>query len=312
YLGTNQLSQVAGVIQQYDALTKAGGGAPCYTPYNGSPGVADPTCAATSIVNPYYNQPYVNPYSVTPTSGWYPIAATGLNATDNPTQYFEDVPLESTIILNYRKDRLAITPSLQLAEGSSYGGPFDVNGIDPRMCAANQATDGVADPQGVPAAYGVAGAAATNCDYWELQGLNGAASAASAQLFIPNPQTGQFATLGQYREPWILVGNIQLSYDFSPRLTGIITVADLFHDCFGGSKEPWTTAYAPGSNVCGYYPSSLYVSNFYNGSSPYDTAANGITPYPWQTNSYAPSANYSEAGGIPAPLNVYFQLRVRM
>ena len=29
---------------------------------------------------------------------------------------------------------MAITPSVQLTEGNSYGGPLDVIGIDPRPC----------------------------------------------------------------------------------------------------------------------------------------------------------------------------------
>jgi hypothetical protein len=310
YLGENQLVQVAGVIQQYDKLTKQGGGAPCYTPYNinaGTPGtaVAAGACTASDVVNPYYNNSYINPYTINPSS-WYPAANTGLSAVDNPEQDYYDGPLTGSMILNYRKNKFAITPSIQIAEGSSYGGPFDVNGLDPRMCAANQATDGVADPQ--TASYA---GVATNCDYMSLQGLN--ADNASPELYIPNPQTGQFTSPGEYRNPWIMLANLQMSYDFSPRITGILTIANLWHDCFGGSKEPWTSAYPAGTNVCGYFPTSAYVSNFYNGSSPYDTAANGITPYAWQTNSYAPSTEAGGAGNeLPSPLNVYFQIKVKI
>ncbi len=40
-------------IQEFNALTKAGGGAPCYKS-NGK-GKPEPSCPANSILNPYYN-----------------------------------------------------------------------------------------------------------------------------------------------------------------------------------------------------------------------------------------------------------------
>ncbi len=49
-----------------------------------------------------------------------------------------------------------------------------------------------------------------------------------------------------------MVGNLALSYDITPKITMNVTVANLFHTCFGGSKEPWTSAYPASSNVCGY------------------------------------------------------------
>jgi hypothetical protein len=108
----------------------------------------------------------------------------------------------------------------------------------------------------------------------------------------------------------VLVTNLQISYDISPKLTATMTVADLAHTCFGGSKEPWTSAYAPGPNYCGYAANGFYAGNFYNGTGPNDSAANGFTPYPWQEQSYIPTLG--SGFGSPPPINLYLQLNVKL
>ncbi len=135
--------------------------------------------------------------------------------------------------------------------------------------------------------------------------------AVAGQLFIPNPQTGKFANIGQFRAPWIALLNLQMRYDISPKLTGLVTLSNLWHTCFGGSSEPWTKAYAPGANVCGYNPNGFYVSNYYNGTGPNDAAANGVAAQKWIQNSYLPSTG-SLGSGLPFPFNAYFQLQVKL
>ena len=93
-------------ITNYNALTKAGGGAPCYA--NSADGTADPTCASTSIRNPYYN---MSPQPILDKNGWY---APGL---DFP--YIS--PNTFAAVLNYRREMLAITPAFSLNEGATYG-----------------------------------------------------------------------------------------------------------------------------------------------------------------------------------------------
>ena len=51
-------------------------------------------------------------------------------------------PLVASLILNYRHDKWAITPSFQWQTGGFYGNPLDINGYDPRACTFNSA-----DPQ---------------------------------------------------------------------------------------------------------------------------------------------------------------------
>ncbi len=80
-----------------------------------------------------------------------------------------------------------------------------------------------------------------------------------------------------------------MSYDFTPRISGRVMVTNLVNQCFGGSSEPWTRAYPPNSAICGYISNIFYNGgNFFNGSSPYDIAANGARENPYFAQSFAP------------------------
>ncbi|MDQ6931238.1 MAG: TonB-dependent receptor, partial [Candidatus Eremiobacteraeota bacterium] len=178
-------------IQNFNALTKAGGGSPCYDPTaNGAPA----TCAAaTDVRNPYFTmspQPTLDKYA------WYD---TGLAAP-----YIS--PNTLAVVLNYRRDRLAITPAFTLNQGATYGAPDDILGLDPRTCSQNNAAAGIATPGTDPlrADYTSCGSAETN---------NGTST---GKLFIPNPATGTFDTFGQFRQPWQFNMGLQVSYDVSP------------------------------------------------------------------------------------------------
>jgi hypothetical protein len=294
YYGANQIASANTAIEQYNALTKAGGGCPYYQA--GTCVAAGTAPPSTAILNPYYNeseQALLNP------NAWYAPGSTGLSPTSNPSVAYFDSPLDATLILNYRKAKWAITPSVQLDEGNSYGGPLDVVGIDPRTCAQNSAEAGI-----------TLRSPGTNPFQCDALSAIGTYSTAAAVLYTPNFQTGSFSSPGQFRNPWVLVTNLQLAYDISPKLTATVTVANIAHTCFGGSKEPWTAAYAPGPNFCGYSANGLYAGNFYNGTGYNDVAANGFKPYPWQEQSYIPSLG--SGFGFPPPINVYFQLAVKL
>ena len=106
---------------------------------------------------------------------------------------------------------------------------------------------------------------------------------------------------------------MQASYDFSPRVTANIVVTNLVNACFGGSSEPWTKAYPPSGVFCGYTSNTFYNGgHFYNGSSPYDIAANGVTQNPYFTQTFAPSYGDPNSGNYPMPINLYFSLRVKI
>ncbi len=238
-------------------------------------------------------------------SGWYAPGGTGLSPTNNTTTGYFDAPLIGSLILNYKHNNWAITPSFQVSEGSSYGGPYDTTGLDPRACQLNSADAGITavSPTTNP----------NQCDYLALRSGNISPSPVAGQLFVPNPQTGLFAKPGQFRDPWIATLNLQLRYDISPKVTALATLADIWHRCFGGSSEPWTKApYAPSANVCNYGSNFSYVSNFYNGTSPADAAANGAAAQYWIQQSYTPSLFGSAGNGNPWPFNAYFQLQIKL
>ncbi|MFZ0635591.1 MAG: TonB-dependent receptor, partial [Candidatus Acidiferrales bacterium] len=215
YYGANQIVSANSAIQQYNALTQAGGGCPYYQA--GTCVAAGTAPPATAILNPYYSQPA---QALLNSNGWYAPGSTGLSPTSNPSTAYFNSPLDTSLILNYRKGKWAITPSVQLQEGNSYGGPLDVVGIDPRTCGQNSATAGI-----------TAVSPGTNPFQCDALSEAGTYSTAAAVLYTPNFQTGSFASPGQFRNPWVLVTNLQLSYDISPKLTATVTVADIAHTC---------------------------------------------------------------------------------
>ena len=103
----------------------------------------------------------------------------------------------------------------------------------------------------------------------------------------------------------------------SPKLTVTLTGTNIFHTCFGGSSEPWTSAFGPGPNICGYVPaggvlnSTIYPANFYNGTGINDVAANKVrTPY---TQSYFPTpGNNGAISGALQPFNFFVTARIKI
>ena len=273
-------------IEEFNALTKAGGGAPCYKS-NGK-GTPVPTCPANAILNPYYG---MSPQPTLDANGWY---APGL---DFP--YIS--PNTFAVILNYRRGKFAVTPALQLQEGTTYGTPADVQGLDPRACFANQGSLHV--PGGNP----------LSADYTSCTHALTSDGTDPGELYIPNPQTATFDTFGEFRQPWQLNLGLQMSYDFTPRLSGRVIVTNLLNQCFGGSSEPWSRAYPPNSVICGYVSNTFYNGgHFYNGSSPNDVAANGVPENPYFAQSFAPAYGDAFSSNYPLALNVYFSLQVKL
>ncbi|MBC5822585.1 MAG: TonB-dependent receptor [Candidatus Eremiobacteraeota bacterium] len=299
YFGQNQIASANTAIAQFNTLTKAGGGAPCYNDTTGKPSA----CGAGTVLNSYYSLPT---QSMLDPSGWYAPGLSGLSATNNPNTTYFDSPIISSLILNYKHGPFAITPSFQISEGGSYGGPYDVAGKDPRACTQNASEAGITavSPSTNPLA----------CNYFALTTGNASASPVAGQLFIPNPQTGSFAKPGQFRNPTLLTANVQMHYDVSKNVTALVTFANVFHTCFGGSSEPWTSGrYAPNANTCFYGPNAFYTSNFYNGTSPTDAAANGSAAQPWQRQSYLPSFYGGTIGSSTGlPFNAYLQLQIKL
>jgi hypothetical protein len=291
------------VINQYNDLTKAGGGSPCYQ------GGMAVSCSARSgsvvkgfdtIENPYY---YASPQAPLDPNGWYNPYTTAIapNLNGAVTSYIS--PAVASVILNYRMDRFAITPSLQFQAGGFYGSPLDVNGYDPRACQKNSGHTGISDVNPLQC----------NVNSLVAPGLG-----PEGFFYIPNPQTGIFSAIGSYENPSLLTGNLQLTYDVNPKIKLTVTGSSLFRMCFGGTPTPWSAVYGPAPTVCSYTPAggvlntSLYPSNFYNGKSIGDAKANGGVVTPW-TQSYTPGTNNIGAiGGNQLPFNVYFTAQIKI
>jgi Carboxypeptidase regulatory-like domain/TonB dependent receptor len=274
-------------IQEFNALTGAGGGSQCYVS-NSNTYRPDPTCTTRHgynhpISNPYFHMP---PQALLNKNAWY----------DTGLQFPYTVPNVFALILNYKHNRFSITPAITLNEGSTYGTPEDVQGIDPRTCSVNQGAHGLPTNNPLAADY-------TSC---------GSAATPTGSLYIPNPQTGTFDSFGQYRQPWQLNIGLQLHYDFSNRLSGNLTVANLSNYCFGGSRTPWSSKYPADGNVCGYISNPFYISNFYNGTGPNDVAANGAPLNQYFTQTFIPAYGDTNSFNYPQPLNLYFQLQVKL
>jgi hypothetical protein len=257
-------------------------------------------CAAgTAIANPYYGMAQQN---LLDRNGWYDVYA------NNPPYTAPD-SVSSTAIspnafagwLNFKRDKFTVSLPVQLNQGTSYGSPLSVIGLDPRNCSSNQGN-------AAGAATAVGAQYANLPDY---QSCGPSQMTPSGYLSIPNPTTGTFDTLGKYREPWQLNAGLQLGYDVTPRVHASMTVANLVNRCFGGTKTSWSAAYAPNQYVCGYAPNGYnYIGSqpgagfFYgaNGNDP----ANGTAGYPnWMNQAYAPVN-----GGLP--IQAYFQLQMKL
>ncbi len=169
--------------------------------------------------NPYYAQSpvgfldrngYYSPYDVAP------AAASGLFAVGSSTSY--EVPYTTTAIIQYRKNGLRLVPTFQYDSGFRYGNPFTWIGYDPSSGAC-PATD------------------TSQC------------VVADATVFRPNPYTGRFDSLGDFKSPGKLTVSMQIAKDLSKRVTATAILSNLYRHCF-------TRGYAweqGGSQACNYY-----------------------------------------------------------
>ncbi|MBV8154269.1 MAG: TonB-dependent receptor [Candidatus Eremiobacteraeota bacterium] len=254
--GTNVITPSDAAIANYNAYTKAcaaGGNlhgqmqyglplcgstsnglaaAPCYT----QKGTPDPACKAGDVANPYWNvagQSLINPAENFPTYSIFPGGIGSSGAAFG-------APYVATLLLNYKHDKFAITPSFQFQGGGRYGYPISTPGIDPAA--------GGCQPLGGPF------------------GNRYSAPTCNATMAIPDTYTGQFDNLGSFLQPNEFTMNLQLSYDVSPRLSLTGVLANIVNNCWGGTAQAWT--YANGQ-VCGFaaggFAGTIFpVGNVYN------------------------------------------------
>jgi hypothetical protein len=253
---------------------------PCFT----TTGVADPACAATSIANPYYNAPAQGLLSLSASYIPFSTIPGGLNAA---TQSYI-TPSNATLVLNYKHDKWAVSPSFQWFQGGFYGDPLQTPGIDPTTCAAGLASPIAGDPR---YKYGAVG------------GLPYDASQCAGHLAagIPDPVTGVFDSLGAFKQPNQLLAHLQISYEVSSRVNLIANFANLIDTCSGGTSEPWTAG--ADHRTCAYGLPSLAGSGFWG------QTGNFYNP----TSTFQPSQHYDyERQFNTSPVQAFLEMTVKL
>ncbi|HTA39165.1 MAG TPA: TonB-dependent receptor, partial [Candidatus Acidoferrales bacterium] len=259
--------------------------APCYT----TAGAPVQTCTAADVGNPYWNnaQSQIDPDSQFPTYAIFPGGVGSSGAAFGS-------PYVASLILNYKHDRLAVTPSLQFEGGGKYGYPQSNPGIDPAACGAVL--------PGVAGSNGGSRYDATTC---------GALSA------IPDTYTGVFDQLGAFTQPNLIAMNLQLSYDVSPRVTLTGTLANIFNTCWGGTAEPWTSS---NGNVCSYaqqgyqqgYASEIEpIGNMYNPAGFRGSVVQPFLKYPYGAQ-FGPASANNATGAIKTPFEFYVTAKIKI
>jgi TonB dependent receptor/Carboxypeptidase regulatory-like domain/TonB-dependent Receptor Plug Domain len=278
--GVSVVDAINGTISGYNALTKGGGGSACYTLATATTaGVATP-CGPGTVANPYYNMPTQSTLDANANYAPFSTFPVGTPAGAGYQSY--EAPYVGTLLVQYKKDRFAITPALQFVAGQRYGVPITTPGIDPTACTAILGSSTTGDPRYPGGAVGGSPYDATSC---------GSITA------IPNPLSGRFDSIGQYVQPAIAILHLQASYDVSKRITLVANFANLYAKCFGGSKVPWSVG-----GACSY-------------GTPLD--GSGIAPY---GNAYNPGFNlqpvantpYGPGFGASPPFNAYIEARIKM
>ncbi len=262
--------------------------APCYT----TAGAPVYHCTAADVGNPYWNnpQPLIDPGTAFPTFSIFPGGIGSSGAAFG-------VPYASTLILNYKQNKWAITPSFTFAGGGKYGIPQTMTGINPASCAAV-----------LPGVTGYNGG-----------GRYDALSCAVGGQFlgaIPNTYTGVFDPLGSFTEPNLIAMNLQLTYDVSPRLTLTGVLANIFNTCWGGTKAPWTSS---NGNACTYtatpqggYGGEIFpVGNMYNPPGFNGSIIQPIVKYPYSPLFGAFNAP-SLTGSLKTPFQFYMTANIKI
>jgi len=139
-----------------------------------------------------------------------------------------------------------------------------------------------------------------------------AASCAAVLNAIPNPLTKRFDGIGDFVQPSQLVANMQLSYEASKSVTFVATFANILNNCFGGSKEPWTTG---GSNVCSYGTISggnanPYYGNVFNPGSVVDPIMS--SPYGRAFGPFNTDVASGGFAGYKNPFSVFVDAKIKL
>jgi hypothetical protein len=302
--GTNAIDYLNNYIKAFNGLTQGGGGSPCY---NGGVGEACPAALGPAdIVNPYYN---MNQQGLLNRTDYYPTYPN--EPPNDPTDQggFGTAIAPHTFagFVQYKHGKFSVAPNFELISGVNYGSPTDTFGIDPRACAQNEGA--ALTSQGTPV-LPAGSPYAGNADF-----LSCAASpfVQSGYLAIPNPYTGHFDSMTEFRQPWQFNLGALVRYEFSPRVTANLSLTNIVNTCFGGTATAWQKAFKPNSYVCGYNNSNGSFVGTQPGAG-FFYGASGADPVNGPgAGTYAPRYNYPFSPAFGAlPFQAYFELQVKL
>jgi hypothetical protein len=190
-------------------------------------------------------------------------------------------PYVATLLVQYKHDKLAVTPALQFSAGQRYGAPATTPGIDPTSCTGVLgSTTGDARYS-----YGAAGGSAYD------------ASTCGNSIVIPDQNTGMFDGIGAFVAPSSLQLHLQTSYDVSKRVTLVANFANIINRCFGGTKVPFSVQGACSyGTTAGAGAGPQPIGNMYN-------PGNAIQPM-------LQTPYYPYFSGMP--FNMYFEARIKI
>ncbi|MEO6835502.1 MAG: TonB-dependent receptor, partial [Candidatus Tumulicola sp.] len=282
--GVSVLDNLNAAIEQYNSYTHACAGSAANSTICGGGlygGNADPSFSHghVRVANPYYNaalQPLLDKNAWFTTYDVIPTAFSSANGFA--------VPSVAALVLNYKHDRLTVTPNVTYSSGSYYGSPLVWPGYVPQSCTQN--------PARTPKTPG----ASCSGSYTTASG----GTNAPGVIFLPDPYTHQFDTLGALRQPWQLTLNLQASYQASSRATITVTASNLYNRCFQRGYA-WDDP-----NICMYsnLPSNILAP-----------AGNFLTTPPVQLKyPYGPWSNQTEVGytAVKQPFQFTADLNVRL
>lgn len=209
--GRNVIDNMNAYIQLYNSFTGGCAG-------------ATPTSNPTSLCGVFGDQTAGSPYATAKAqplfdrNAWY--APYDLIPVPWAAGNGYEVPSTATLLVNYKRGPLTVTPSLIYSSGSVYGSPLswndDITGTEHATIFPNQ-------------------------------------TAGAIPLMIPDPYTGKFDGFGDFKQPSRYTLNAAIGYQLTERAHAVLTVSNIIDRCI---QRGYAWDY---SNVCTYstLPSSF-------------------------------------------------------
>lgn len=291
--GTNVIDTLNTYIQEYNSYTQA---CATLTPANsdacgGTSAKAHPAFvnSGATITNPYYTQPL---QPLLDRNGSYTTYDQIPTPFANGTGY--ETPNVFAAFVNYKRGRVAITPSATFSSGSFYGNPLSVGGFVPDGCGATAPT--AADPNRALPSSCTGAATTTGAPY----------------LVIPNPYTGRFDTLGAFKQPSRFTLNLAASYDVNARTRAVLTLTGIVDKCYQRGyawDDPNICVYGNLPGFGGLAPSGQGYPGAFLLPEATLTPTEQLLRYP-----YGVFSNNLNTGflGTKVPLQAAFELRFRL